>query len=65
MRKSCEQRFIIKEHLATNAHVYTAFIVFNQVQLARAWFLEITFIPPVCVCVCVCVRVSTPEAINN
>ena len=32
---------------------------------ARAWFLEITFIPPKYVCVCVCVCVSTPEALNN
>ena len=27
----------------------------NQARLARAWFLEITFILPMCVCVCVCV----------
>ena len=30
---------------------------------ASAWFLVITFIPPVYVYVCVCV--STPEDINN
>ena len=25
-------------------------------RLACAWFLEITFMPPMCVCVCVCVH---------
>ena len=34
----------------------------NQARLARAWFLEITFILPKCVCV---LCVSTPEAIKT
>ena len=32
---------------------------YRLLRTACTWFLEITFIPPVCVCV------STPEGINN
>ena len=61
LTKNC----ITRQTMRTIALQRDAFL--NQARAGlrpeRAWFLEITFIPPKYVCVYVCV--STPEAINN